>query len=203
MSPAVHLCPSNTTWLLAVYLSSPSSSSSSLLSLSVCSPLLNLRQWALLKGSYWTGAQLPSKLQPSSSPLRQPAVWLGNYPRIDSPNRDHFFTSCRITKRLIISPAHLHSFQANVSASQSLYWLVDGDARNVLEVGREPFTVKIWLFKGQVLFSSHLRWYMCGDGDFSQRHQWKVSFGLKQFWTFCPVAHHSLMMLGTHCPPRH
>lgn len=59
--------------------------------------------------------------QPGPIPPQQPAVWLGNYPGIDSPNRDHFFTSRRITKRLIISPAHLHSFLANVSASQSLY----------------------------------------------------------------------------------
>lgn len=160
MSPAVHLCPSNTTWLLAAYLSSSSSSSS--LSLSVCTPLLSLRQWALLKGPYWTGAHSHLQPQPGLNPPQQPAVWLGNYPGIDSPSRDHFFTSCRITKRLIISPAHLHSFLANVSASQSLYWLVDGDAGAVwkaVERGEEtPFTVEIWLLKGhQVLFSSHLR----------------------------------------------
>lgn len=38
---------------------------------------------------------------------------------------DHFFTSCRITEILVIGPAHLQSFLANVSATQSL---VDGDA---------------------------------------------------------------------------
>lgn len=72
--------------------------------------LLASLKYETIGSSYWTAAHSP--LQPPPGPIlpQQAAACLRNYPRIDSPNGDHFFTSCRITKRLIISRAHLRSF---------------------------------------------------------------------------------------------
>lgn len=118
MSPTVHLCLSNTTWLQAAYLPSSSSSSSSPPPSVCCS--LKSETKGCPKSSYWRGAGQPLQPGPAQGRPQRPALRLGNYQPIDSSNRDHFLTSCTITKTLIISPAHLHGFRANVRVSIDL-----------------------------------------------------------------------------------